>query len=144
MSIPASYTEATLKAYLHAEVGNIASALGWSVDGGEYDEPVNDALLMYGESDIENIDSTEGVRKLRLLGLLAAWRKAASHLAGDYDFSADGASYSRSQAYAMAEKRVQALESQCAGFLPEYAVHTQQMDWSHDPYQEREYDDRTL
>ncbi|MCC6490679.1 MAG: hypothetical protein IT364_24550 [Candidatus Hydrogenedentes bacterium] len=144
MAIPTSYTEATFAAYLHSELGPVASSLAWTVDAGDYDEAVNDALLMYGVTDIAGITGAENIQKLRLLGKLAAWRRVLEHTAGDHDFSADGASYSRSQVNQMAQERVQDLETRAAPYLDEYSISVQRMDHPNNPYGSTELEDREL
>lgn len=104
MALPTGYTEATFKAWLHAELRDVASALSWTVDGGDYNEIVNEALFAYGADDIEAIAGRDNLRKLRALGRVELWRAVMSALAGDYDYRTEsGASYSRSQAHAQAK-----------------------------------------
>lgn len=101
MAAPTSYTEATFKAYLHSVLGGVASALGWTVDGGDYDEILNETLLAYSVDDIADATS---IRKLRALGRVELWRQVLRSVAADYDFrTADGAQFSRSQIQEMAK-----------------------------------------
>ncbi len=97
MALPTAYTEATFKTYLHATAGDVASVLGWSVAGGDYDEIVNETLFAYGVDDISEVTGRDNLRKLRALGRVALWRQASHDAAARFDFSADGGSYSRSQ-----------------------------------------------
>ena len=111
MAFPTEYTETTLKAYLHGELGNTATVLGWTVAGGDYDEPVYDALFDMGEDTIAEITAMADLQKLRILAKLAAWRKAMAGLVDKYDVSADATSLKRSQMYKHAEAQVEALSA---------------------------------
>jgi len=144
MALPASYTEATLKSFIHAELGTHASYLEWTVDGGSYDEIVNDALGMYGASDIATITGASNIQKLRTIARLCAYRKVMDQYAAKFDFSADGNSIQHSQLHAMAKATVARLESEAAPWLPEYAVNVQRIDHPHNPYNSIDYDDRAL
>lgn len=144
MAAPSTYSEATLKAYMHSMLGPVATSLGWVVVDSDYDEAVNDALLLMGVSDIDTVSGNEQIRRVRLLAQLSVWRRVEGHTAGDFAFSADGASYSREQVHAQARSIVQDLERQCMAWLPEYEAVLQRTDMLHDPYEDRDYEDRTL
>jgi hypothetical protein len=144
VALPTSYTEATLKAYLHAEIYDVAGALGWSVSGGSYDEAVNDALYLAGLSSIESATSAVAVYQLRKLGLLAVWRRVVAAVAADYNFSADGSSFSRSQVFDQAKQCVRTLEHETASYRADNVVNVRPIDYVHNPYQERTIEDRAL
>jgi len=137
VAAPTTYTEATLAEYMHTALGAIATSLGWTVAGDSYDEPVNDALLLYGADDIASISGRASITKLRALARLAVWRKVVTETAGDYNFSADGGSYSRAQVNEQARQVVADLEYETAAYRTEHAATTQRVDFIHDPYAER-------
>lgn len=112
MAAPSSYTEDTFKAYLHVVLGDIGTALGWTVLAGNYDEPVNDALLLY---DADTIAAATNIAKLRSAGKIAVWRAAANSLAARYDVKTGADSLSRSQMYKQAQK--QQLAAEFAGMI---------------------------
>ncbi len=143
MAAPSAYTEAELKAYIHTALGAVASSLGWTVNAGSYDEIVNDALLAYGVDDIASVSGRESIAKLRALSRLMAWRAVVSETATDYNFSADGGSYSRAQVNEMARARVADLETETAAYRMENAVRTQRVVYANDPYIERLPEDIT-
>lgn len=87
-----AYTDLTLAEYMQAVTRNVAAALGWSAD--DFAEAVTDALIAYGVTDLE--DATN-IPKLRALARVEAWRAVADGTAADYNFSADGGTYSREQ-----------------------------------------------
>jgi hypothetical protein len=144
MAIPTTYTEAEFKAYLHTAMGAVATSLGWTVAGGSYDEILNDTLAIYGTNDIAAVSSVNASVKLRELGKLAAWRQVVTETATDYNFSADGGKYDRSQVNEMARARVSDLEYSTAQYRAENAVHTQRIDFIHDPYAERDQSEIVL
>ncbi len=109
MAVPTSYTESDFKDYLHAELGPVAQALGWEVASGQYDEPLNDALFGIGATVISGV-SSDDINGFRILGKLETWRKVLHHVSGDFDFSDEGASLSRSQVHDMAIDVIEKLE----------------------------------
>lgn len=102
MAIPSSYTESSLRDYMLSVTANVAGALGWTAVN--FTEAVNDALVAYGVTD--SALATD-VAKLRCLARAEAWRALVAATAADYNFSADGGSYSRQQLH---EHCVAALE----------------------------------
>lgn len=107
MALPSSYTESTLRDYMLSITANVAGALGWTASS--FTEAVNDALVGYGVSDIA--DATD-IAKLRSLAKLEAWRALADATVADYNFSADGGSYSRQQLHQQAVAALQRAEAE--------------------------------
>lgn len=109
MSVPTSYTETTLKEYMHAVIGNMASALSFTVAGGSYDEALNDALFGYGQTDITQVSGSDNIQLLRAYARYYAWRLVAFNTAGEFDYThADsGATYKRSQMHKQAKDMMQ-------------------------------------
>jgi hypothetical protein len=106
MAAPTAYTEKELAAYMHAELGPAAAALGLEVglsDAGDYAEAVNETILQYG---VTAISQASDILKLRALARVQAWRTAAAQMAALFDFGAEGGSYQRSQMAASAEKNL--------------------------------------
>lgn len=114
MAIPSVYTEATLSAFLHFELGGVAGALGWTVAAGSYAEIVNDTLHDYGEPVIANITGETAVWKLRQLGLYRAWEAAVDGLTAKYDYSTNNQSFKLSQLYDHAKDRLARSEQAIA------------------------------
>lgn len=102
MALPSSYSEAELRAYMVTVTSNVAAALGWSE--ANFAEAVNDTLALYGVTDI--VEATD-IPKLRTLAKVEAWRAVADATVADYQFSADGGSFSRQQLH---QQAVAALE----------------------------------
>ncbi len=92
MAIPSSYTELSLADFMRRITGNVAAALGWTAD--DFDEAVNETLLAYG---VDELSSVTDVAKLRALARVAAWRALVDATAAEYNFSADGGTFSRQQ-----------------------------------------------
>lgn len=92
MAMPALYSEYSLGSYMLDSLGELAGILG--MDDIVVSEAVNDALLGYGVSDITKATD---IARLRSAARVAAWRMALARASAMYQFSADGASYSRQQ-----------------------------------------------
>lgn len=137
MALPTSYTEKTLADYMDARLGPVADALAWTVgvaDPGSYAEMVNEALTAYGVSDVTTITGLANLAKLRALAEVALWRAVVFQTAGDFDFSADGGSYSRSQIHAQAKEALALAEQRAVTYAPEYVVGVDAVRLVHDPY----------
>lgn len=133
MAAPASYTEATLATYMHTTLGAIAGALSWTVAGNSYAEPVNEALLVYGVSDIAA--ATE-IQKLRAIARREAWRAVVAGLAAMYNFATDGQSFSRSQMQAQALEALRIAEADAMQYdTGAYEVRVDKVERTQDPYQ---------
>lgn len=80
MPAPTSYTEETLKAYLHDCAKRAGVNLEWSVAAGSYDETVADTELVLGTA----VADTTNIRALRAVARRELWRaimQGTSHLA---------------------------------------------------------------
>lgn len=80
MPTPTSYTELSLKEYLHGCTQRAGLNLGWSVADGSYDETVADTELTLGTA----VTETTNIRALRAVARRELWRavmQATSHLA---------------------------------------------------------------
>lgn len=116
MPLPTSYTESTLKAYMHDALKGVATVLGFSVAGGNYDEPLIDALFAYDVDDVTTVTSRVGLMKLRKLAARAAWRAAAAEAASRYHFNADGGQYSRQQVHEMIQPNLERAEAEAVPY----------------------------
>lgn len=92
MALPSSYTESDLRDYMLSAVSTVAGMLSMVAD--DFTEPVNDALVAYGVADIA---LATDIAKLRSIAKAEAWRLVVDATVGEYNFSADGGSYSREQ-----------------------------------------------
>jgi hypothetical protein len=93
---------------------------------------------------VSDIAQALDIAKLRCLARLAAWEKVVSDTAGDHDFSADGASFSRSQINEMARQQVAAKTTDAAQYLEGFQAVRQRVRPVHDPYQYRPDEERPL
>ncbi len=118
MALPTSYTEEQFKQYLHntLNLGGFADDMGWTVDDGQYDEIVNNALLYYGASDISTISGATDINKLRVAGQVALWEGVLDGVSHYRQSSTpDGASSSLNQVYEHAEKQLARVQGKAAG-----------------------------
>lgn len=104
--------------YITSNFSQIKTQLGWT-DSEEISAITDKTLEMYGVStEAEATDS----RKLHALADVAVWRQALADVSLDYNFSADGASYSRSQQADMIRENLQAAETAALVYLPNYSI----------------------
>lgn len=143
MAVPTSYTESDFGDYLESELGPVATSLGWTRAGGDFDEPINDALFLIEETDVVNVGSSD-ISDFRTLGKLTTWRKVMSFVSMDMDFSADNASYKRSQLQVMAKEKVVELESEAGSLISGGTIETQRIDHVDDPYEQHTLAERTF
>lgn len=112
----------TLTAYITDTFPTIKTQLGWS-DSVQINTIVEKTLELYGvATEAEATDTT----KAHTLADVAVWRQALNDIALDYNWSADGASYSRSQAVTAIRENLMHAESKAIAYNPAYniTVHT--------------------
>ncbi len=147
MAAPDLYTEKSLGEYMARRLGKVAKALGLSSgpnDAGDFVEAVNDALLLYGTNDISTITGMDAIQKLRALALVAAWQYVVTNFVALYNFSADGASYSRSNLFDQAKEALEMAKTEALVFDPAYSIRIRKVDHIHDPYAVRDTEERSL
>jgi hypothetical protein len=108
----------TLAAYITANFAQVKSQLGWS-DSLQIVAITDKTLEWYGVSTEAEATNT---KKLHAIADLAVWRQALNDVSLDYDFSADNASFKRSQQREMIEKNMQAAETDALVYLPNYSI----------------------
>ena len=104
----------TLAEYLHAYLGGLRSQLGWEIESGSYDFTVSDALRLYGvstEAEATDLD------KLYTLAKVVLWESVLREISFDYDYSANGASFKRSQMYQQVEKNLAEAKFEAVFYL---------------------------
>ncbi|HEY3312023.1 MAG TPA: hypothetical protein VGK00_10320 [Anaerolineales bacterium] len=146
MPIPASYTEKSLAEFMAAELGKVATLLGYAVgagDAGAYAEAVNESILRYGAATIA--EATD-ILKIRAFARVEAWRKACNDLATFYKVSSDGSTFDRETVYKQAVVNLnrafmQAIEWDESGA---YAVTVTRVTPVNDPYRYRPDTETTL
>lgn len=135
MALPTAYTEGELKAYMHSTLGAVAIALGWTVAAGDYDQAVSITLRACGVSDIANaLDMV----KLETLARREAWAAAMRETAGDYDYSADGATYDRSQMHEQIKAQYELAVADALSYDDSYTVGEGTIEWDWTPYRREE------
>jgi hypothetical protein len=129
MTIPTSYTETSLAAFMLAELGDVALALDMTL--AKLAEPVNDAMLVYGITDI--VDATD-IDKIRKIARVEAWKAAAKNVAADYAYSEGGASYSRNQMQDMILKQLSLAEQDASGYYAAFQIAVGTVEFPDNPY----------
>lgn len=97
MPAPTTITESTLWAYAHAELGDLAPQLSFTIEAGSYEPVVNAALADYGAEEPGGITGVSEVALLLACTRYALWRHVTSLTNSRFNISADGASLSLAQ-----------------------------------------------
>ena len=111
MAVPDPYDNHSLMTFMHADLGDVAAELGWTVAANSYAPAVDETLLAYGELDLAAITGTSNLIALRALARREAWRLAANSFAVAYNYSTATESYSRGQIPEHVAKRLAAAEA---------------------------------
>ena len=135
MAAPSSYSETELATFMHTLLGRVATALGWSVGGGDYGEAVNDALLAGGWSSISEVSSAAAIQKLRALARVAVWRWVVPATAAHIDIKSGPTEMDWSQLHAQARTALALAEADALAYSAEYAVQVDGVQYVNDPYQ---------
>jgi hypothetical protein len=136
MALP-SYTEDTLKTYLHTIAPTLSAVLSWTVEDGSYDELVLDVLVLLGVSELTNQSSVTQTGRVRAAAKIAYWRAAINELVTRYDYSSGSGSSSRGQMIANAKDALGLAEAEGARLglsiaVPDAEVGT--VTYADDPY----------
>ena len=108
----------TLAEYIDSNFSKIKSQLAWS-DSLEITAITAKTLEIYGvDTEGEATDLT----KLHALADFAVWRQAGNDVGLDYDFSADNASYKRSQQSEMISKNRDEALNAALVYMPSYSI----------------------
>ncbi len=108
----------TLATYITANFLSIKTQLAWS-DSLQISAITDKALEFYGvDTEAEATDLT----KLHALADVAVWRQALNDVSLDYNFSADNASYSRSQQADMIRKNLESAVTDAIVYNANYAI----------------------
>lgn len=112
----------TLTSYITDNFPTIKTQLGWN-DSVQIAVIVTKALELYGVTT--EAEATDSV-KLHALADVAVWRQALNDISLDYNWSADGASFSRSQAVDAIRENLSEAESKAIPYSSAYdiIVHT--------------------
>ena len=120
----------TLATYISDNFPTIKTQLGWS-DSVTLPVIVDKALELYG---VASDSLATDLVKYHALGDVAVWRQALNDIALDYNWSADGASFSRSQAVTNIRDNLADAENKAMVYMPAYqmTVHytDQNPDWT--------------
>lgn len=108
----------TLAEYITANFRQIKTQLSWS-DSLEISAITEKTLELYGVATEAEATNTT---KLHALADVAVWRQALIDVSMDYDFSADAASYKRSQQADMIRENLQTAENDAIVYMPNYAM----------------------
>lgn len=88
MPIKTTYTEAEVKEYMQAVMGDTANKLGWSATGGDFDEPTLEVLYLLEVTDFSFVDTAVEANKVRTIARMEAWRAGMYYTAHEASYSA--------------------------------------------------------
>lgn len=143
MAAPSTYTETTLAEFMQDTLQDVATAMDWTATPDDYQEAINETLLMMQVDAISEVTGRENIKKLRVYARVEVWRQVMAATSGDYDFAADGGNYKRSQVHEQAKANyAMALQDAMAYGLDGYQVTIDAVQYIHDPYAYVEDDDR--
>jgi hypothetical protein len=137
VAIPEFYTEATLALFMRDVLGPVADDLELNVgadDAGDFEEAVNDTILAADIDSLEVVTDRPGIKKIRSLARVAAWRFAQGHASAHFDVSVDGGSYSESQLAKNIETKLKQAEAEAMPYDPAYVVRRSRIVNREDPY----------
>lgn len=112
MAIPSTYTEPQLQRYMLETLEGAGEQFGWDIT--DFEEQVNDTLILCRIDDIADVDS---IAKLRAVARYVAWDKAVNKASQLYDFQADGGSFSRSKMVEAMRKQRDAARVEAARYV---------------------------
>ena len=108
----------TLATYITDNFTQIKTQLLWS-DSLQIETIKAKTLELYGvATEAEATDA----RKLHAIADIAVWRQALADVSLDYNFAADGASYSRSQQADMIRKNLDDAINAAVAYSAQYAI----------------------
>lgn len=111
MAAPATYSEQGLFLFMRDEMQEVGRALNWN-NQVDYQPAIDETLLSFGAGVA--VASITDIRLLRARARVYMWHRAAQATAGDYDFSADGGTYSRKQIHDHAVAMLLKAQSEAA------------------------------
>lgn len=103
-------------------------SLGFDAD--DYNFMVTETLEAL---DIES-ESEATSKALHLTAKVKYWERVVALTSTDMDFSADGASYNRSQVNQMARENLQSALSEASAYIPDYQIQVGSFAYNPDPY----------
>ena len=133
--------------YLHRVLNRagFADALGWSVDGDDYDDVINEAMRRYGVQDITTISGADALSNLNLVGRAELWRQVVEATVQERNTRlADGTSAAMQQIHEQAKAMHATTEAEATGrgYAPEwYRVGVATWNHQHSPYSPYEVED---
>jgi len=88
MPLITNYNESEVMQYMEDVLGDTAHKLGWDAASSDFQEPVNEVLLLLDEADFTFVDTAAEAKKVRLLARMEAWRAAMYYSVHESSYSA--------------------------------------------------------
>jgi hypothetical protein len=122
MALPSGYTELELAAYMEILLGETARKLNLKSDDGDFDEAVNDVLLVLDRDDLTWVSTRADVKKVRTVARQEAWRVVVNGSAHEVSHSvgAPGTGQtSRSAIHTQAVERLEEAQAETKELYPD-------------------------
>lgn len=132
----------TLETYLVSYLGdNLAQQLEWTTSASSFDFVMSEALRLYGvdtEAEATDLD------KLYALSKVTLWEAVLREVSMDYDYSANGASFKRSQMVDQIKENLDSAITESMNYSDSYnSIQLGTLGGDEvDPYSEYPYEDR--
>lgn len=113
MPLPTSYTDTELRQFMHDELLDVASVLGWTApEHTAYGTALRRTLRVYGVDAPEDADNPT---KLELLATIEIWRSVTFATAANIDWSVDKGSYHETAIHQQARQMLATAEATALG-----------------------------
>lgn len=117
------YTDHEFRRFMHDTLGEfrLTEQLNWKIHDGDYDEPLNETLLVLGLTDITTVTATADLRRLRAVGRAELWRHVMHRTAGYHQRGLNEAARSEQQIHQQAKALFEAAKSEAVALgVPDY------------------------
>lgn len=130
----------SLNSYLIIKLGRMATYLEWTTVSDEIDLIIEDTIELLGlASEGASTDSV----KLKSVALFVLWQAVLMTLATDYDFTADKATYKRSQMMDAAQENFNIAKKNATQYLSFSQIFQGEVTETDDPYKNSDLDEFT-
>lgn len=130
----------SLNSYLIIKLGRMATYLEWTTVSDEIDLIIEDTIELLGlASEGASTDSV----KLKSVALFVLWQAVLMTLATDYDYTADKATYKRSQLMDAAQENFNIAKKNATQYLSFSQIFQGEITETDDPYKNSDLDEFT-
>jgi hypothetical protein len=119
----------SLSTFITDTLGSFYDYLDWDSDNTDF--VIQETLEQYGvDTEAEATDEV----KLHALARVEIWKRVLVEVGHNYNFSADGGTYNRSQVFDMVTKNYELALKKALPYQSEYGIDTGELTTEQDPY----------